>query len=105
MLNDYERKLLRILHNFQTGRRRNPSIEELVRKTGRWPWQILRTLQSLTDKQFIVRDPERHEQLQIIRAWEEQYRHRDTKKWWELIEMIEPYPFQDAAFSFVWSNK
>jgi predicted transcriptional regulator len=83
MLNDYERKLLRILHNFQTGCSRNPSIKELVRKTGRSPWQIHKSLQSLADKQFIVWDPEQHENLQVIKAWEEERYREPTKKFWE----------------------
>lgn len=49
MLNDYERKVLRILYNYNGVRKRFPTIHELTVKTGRdktkWTsWRLWRVL-------------------------------------------------------------
>ncbi|WP_234414150.1 hypothetical protein [Paenibacillus sp. CAA11] len=51
MLPDLERKLLRILWNISSQRRRNPTWEELQRMTGRHKISILAGLQHLEEKQ------------------------------------------------------
>ncbi|UOK65383.1 hypothetical protein MT997_14180 [Paenibacillus sp. OVF10] len=41
MLSDYERKVLRILFNYSSGRRRLPTIHELTVKTGKGSRMLL----------------------------------------------------------------
>lgn len=44
MLSNYQRKVLRILYNYNSGRRRLPMVHELTFKTGKarsMSWQLL----------------------------------------------------------------
>ncbi|WP_405131176.1 hypothetical protein MHB43_01330 [Paenibacillus sp. FSL H8-0317] len=41
MLTDYERKVLRILFNYSSGRRRLPTIHELTVKTGKGKTDVM----------------------------------------------------------------
>lgn len=53
MLPDLERKLLRIIYNFWTQRRRVPTMKELERTTGRPQRDIVATLHNLERNQYI----------------------------------------------------
>ncbi|MCJ8015318.1 hypothetical protein MUG84_26995 [Paenibacillus sp. KQZ6P-2] len=71
MLADIERKLLRILYNYSSGRRRLPSMEELVIKTGRTKQGIKKALISLEDQLYIIWDDKRLVQsIKIVCGWE-----------------------------------
>ncbi|MGG4132146.1 hypothetical protein ABEW19_28230 [Paenibacillus illinoisensis] len=54
MLNDYERKVLRILYNYKGIRRRFPTIHELTVKTGRGKADIMAALQGLIAANYIT---------------------------------------------------
>ncbi|KFM92994.1 Uncharacterised protein [Paenibacillus macerans] len=54
MLNDTEQKLLHILFNFSSTRRRMPTMPELQRKTGRKREDIYTGLRGLVGKEFIL---------------------------------------------------
>ncbi|MDR0270221.1 hypothetical protein [Paenibacillus sp.] len=54
MLADMERKILRILFNFLSGRRRLPTIHELEIKTGKRKDVIFRSLHELERLQYIA---------------------------------------------------
>jgi len=53
MLPDLERKLLRIIYNFWSQRRRIPSINELERTTGRTERDILTALGRLEREEYL----------------------------------------------------
>ncbi|GAA0137763.1 hypothetical protein YSY43_46040 [Paenibacillus sp. YSY-4.3] len=53
MLPDLERKLLRIIYNFWSQRRRIPSMKELERTTGRTERDILAALRRLEGDGFL----------------------------------------------------
>lgn len=76
MLSDAERKILRILYNYSSGRRRLPSMNELMIKTGRSKQEITAALLSLEKKGFIEwEDKEFVQTILIIIGWED-----DNKK-------------------------
>lgn len=74
MLNDPSRKLLRILQNFSSLNGRPPSIQELVRKTGRTTGQVKMTLRVLAVEGYIEWQPNRHNELKVIQGWEIKHR-------------------------------
>ncbi|WP_019122006.1 GntR family transcriptional regulator [Brevibacillus massiliensis] len=53
MLSDIERKTLRIIHNFQAGRKRLPSLSELCVKTGCSRGGIMEVLKVLAEETYI----------------------------------------------------
>lgn len=71
MLNDMERKLLRILYNFSTQRHRMPTIRELEIKTGRSKQDIYAGLRVLVEQRYIFwPDNPRLDTIVILEAWE-----------------------------------
>lgn len=75
MLDDSERKIHRILHNYSVGRGRLPSMQELMIKTGKSEKDITDTLIILEDKLFIIWDDKRQvESIQLLKGWEQQLR-------------------------------
>lgn len=80
MLNDLERKLLRILSNFSTQRRRMPTIEELKIKTGRNEHDIFAGLRGLVEQQYIFwPDNPRLDTIVILEAWERDQQPSQSK--------------------------
>lgn len=80
MLDDSERKIHRILHNYSVGRRRYPSMQELIVKTGRSEKDITQTLISLEDKLFIIWDDKRQvESIKLLQGWEHQPKSEPMK--------------------------
>ncbi|CAI6073672.1 hypothetical protein PAECIP112173_02295 [Paenibacillus sp. JJ-100] len=53
MLTDYQRKVLRILYNYKSGRRRFPTIHELTIKTGKHKADVLVALDILVSANYI----------------------------------------------------
>jgi DNA-binding FadR family transcriptional regulator len=68
MLSDIERKVLRIIANFSVGRKRVPTIEEIMIKTGRSRKGIVEVLTSLDRQRFIEWSPGKP--MILIQAWE-----------------------------------
>jgi hypothetical protein len=54
MLADIDRKILRILYNYSSGRHRLPTMEELTIKTGKAAKDITRSLIRLEDQLYII---------------------------------------------------
>lgn len=71
MLEDIERKVLRIIANYTVLRRRPPVIEELCIKTGRTEKGIMIVLRELDRAGYIAWHPDRPDEITLIRAWEE----------------------------------
>ncbi|WP_088831629.1 hypothetical protein [Paenibacillus tyrfis] len=70
MLDDSERKVLRIIANYSAGRRRMPSLLELERKTGTSQKKLLETLAELAKEGYISWSPADPERITLIQAWE-----------------------------------
>ncbi len=71
MLNDLERKLLRILYNFSSQHGRMPRMPELQQKTGRGREDITGALRTLVEQQYILcPDNPSLETIVILEAWE-----------------------------------
>lgn len=71
MLADMERKILRILFNYLSGRRRLPTIHELEIKTGKRKDAIRQALQELERLQYIEwKDKGDVQSIVIIEKWE-----------------------------------
>ncbi|WP_339273596.1 helix-turn-helix domain-containing protein [Paenibacillus sp. FSL W8-0426] len=70
-MNDYERKVLRILYNYSNVRRRFPTLQELVVKTGRSKADIIVALDGLVDANYILwRDKPDTSTIVILEGWE-----------------------------------
>lgn len=54
MLPDLERKLLRIIYNYWSQRRRMPTMTELERTTGRYERDIVAALQQLEVEEYLI---------------------------------------------------
>ncbi len=84
MLEDAERKLLRVLFNFFAKNRRMPVWRELTAMTGKHRAELTRTLLSLERQQYILwshRDSPHT--IMLIEGWERRdqlpgYRHADS---------------------------
>ncbi|GGH44376.1 hypothetical protein GCM10008014_05710 [Paenibacillus silvae] len=73
MLNDFERKILRIIVNYAGQQRRIPRMDELENKTGRSRVQIRESLLELERKGYIAwGNPSSLENIQILQAWEQE---------------------------------
>lgn len=73
MLNDFERKILRIIVNYAGQQRRIPRMDELETKTGRKPVHIRESLQALEQNGYISwPQPSTLENIQILQAWEQE---------------------------------
>jgi hypothetical protein len=70
MLSDIERKVLRILWNFNAGRRRLPTLHELSVKTGRRQEMITPILRRLADKEYIEWDGHDVRTVKLIEGWD-----------------------------------
>lgn len=71
MLDDIERKLLRILFNFNATRHRMPTMPELIRKSGRKRVDIYAGLRGLVEKEYILwPDNPKLETIVILHSWE-----------------------------------
>lgn len=71
MLQDQERKLLRILSNYLTVKRPVPSLGLLRLKTGREKEDIEISLKLLNDLGYIDWIPDRHFELKVLKNWED----------------------------------
>ncbi|MET3940837.1 hypothetical protein ABIC22_003649 [Paenibacillus sp. PvP094] len=72
MLNDFERKILRIIVNYAGQRRRMPRMDELENKTGRSRDLIRESLLELERRQHINwANKSTLEGIQILQAWEQ----------------------------------
>jgi hypothetical protein len=71
MLDDPERKLLRILNNFISKHRCTPRIGDLRTMTGRHKYQIKRSLNILKEKEYIVWDGTSTSSIILFKAWED----------------------------------
>lgn len=81
MLEDIERKILRILYNYSSGRRRLPSMEELVIKTGKTKKDITQCLINLEDQLFIIWENKKYvETIKIIQGWENDGTVKEERK-------------------------
>ncbi|AFH60344.1 hypothetical protein ACVNS2_16685 [Paenibacillus caseinilyticus] len=70
MLQDIERKVLRIIGNYWSGRHRCPSIDELMIKTGRSKEGIYKVLQVLAREQYIEWSPTVPQVMLVIDPYE-----------------------------------
>lgn len=70
MLTDIERKILRIIANFDAGRHRMPTIEELEIKTGRDRAGVMRVLATLAQERYIEWKKEQPNNIVLLQAWE-----------------------------------
>ncbi|MBP1156060.1 MULTISPECIES: hypothetical protein [unclassified Paenibacillus] len=70
MLEDIERKVLRILGNYSSVRRRMPTLKELRIKTGRSQRGVLLVLSTLEKEGYILWKEDDPENIVIIEAWE-----------------------------------
>jgi len=80
LLTDIERKVLRILYNDTRGEGSVPSIHKLSARTGKGTEAIHVVLQSLVDKGFINWLPDRHSDLQVLKAWEDHHAPAVSKR-------------------------
>ncbi|CAI6068078.1 hypothetical protein PAECIP112173_02063 [Paenibacillus sp. JJ-100] len=73
MLNDFERKVLRIIVNYASQQRRIPRMDELENKTGRNRAHIRESLLELERQGYIAWDTQSSiEHIQILQAWEQE---------------------------------
>lgn len=71
MLTDFERKVLRILYNYSSGRRRLPTIHELTVKTGKYKVDVMSALEALITAQYINwEDKSDTSNIVILEGWE-----------------------------------
>lgn len=71
MLDNNERKVLRILFNFSSTRNRMPTMPELLRKTGRKREDVYSSLRGLVEKEYILwPDNPKLETIVILKPWE-----------------------------------
>ena len=71
MLDNLERKLLRILYNYSTQHGRMPRMPELQQKAGRRREEIAGALRVLVEQKYILwPDSPKLETIAILEAWE-----------------------------------
>lgn len=71
MLTDYQRKVLRILYNYSSGRRRLPTIHELTVKTGKHKPDVMAALDALIAERYIHwEDKSDTANIVILEGWE-----------------------------------
>ncbi len=71
MLTDHERKVLRILYNYSSGRRRLPTIHELTVKTGKGDKVVMAALETLITTEYIHwEDKSNTANIVILEGWE-----------------------------------
>ncbi|MEN1985243.1 helix-turn-helix domain-containing protein [Paenibacillus hubeiensis] len=92
MLNDYERKVLRILYNYSGVRRRFPTLHELTVKTGRSQNDIISALDGLVNANYISwRNKPDTSSIVILEGWE---READQPK----TASVKPKPPVDTSY-------
>lgn len=74
MLQDIERKVLRVISNFFAIRRRPPTIDELCVKTGRTRGGIMQVLDVLAREEYIEWDRMQPDRIVLLEAWERKER-------------------------------
>lgn len=72
MFNDIERKILRIICNYELTWHMNPSIKELCIKTGRKPSDVMKVLSLLNKERYIKWTPHMPDDIVILERWERQ---------------------------------
>ena len=71
MLTDYQRKVLRILYNYKSGRRRMPTVHELTVKTGKHKPDVMAALDALIADRYIQWDDKSNTaNIVILEGWE-----------------------------------
>ncbi|OPG98606.1 hypothetical protein B2I21_09700 [Chryseobacterium mucoviscidosis] len=71
MLTDYQRKVLRILYNYKSGRRRMPTVHELTVKTGKGKPDVMAALDALIASDYIHwEDKPDTANIVILEGWE-----------------------------------
>ncbi|MNW58313.1 hypothetical protein D3C74_361690 [compost metagenome] len=71
MLTDYQRKVLRILYNYNSGRRRLPTVHELTVKTGKQKTDVMVALDALISTEYIHWDDRSDTtNIVILEGWE-----------------------------------
>ena len=71
MLTDYQRKVLRILYNYKSGRRRLPTVHELTVKTGKYKPDVMAELDALVSSNYIQwNDKSDTANIVILVGWE-----------------------------------
>jgi hypothetical protein len=71
MLTDYQRKVLRILYNYNSGRRRFPTVHELTVKTGKYTADVMAALDALIAADYIHWDDKSDTaNIVILEGWE-----------------------------------
>lgn len=70
MLSDIERKVLRVIANYSTGRRKTPTVDELCIKTGRNRGGIMTVLEVLANEEYIEWQRSEPDNMTILEAWE-----------------------------------
>ncbi|MBP2243875.1 hypothetical protein [Paenibacillus xylanexedens] len=71
MLTDFERKVLRILYNYKSGRRRLPTVYELTVKTGKYTADVMAALDALIAAEYIHWDDKSDTtNIVILEGWE-----------------------------------
>lgn len=71
MLTDYQRKVLRILYNYNSGRRRLPTVYELTVKTGKGKPDVMAALDGLIKGEYIHwEDKSDTANIVILEGWE-----------------------------------
>jgi hypothetical protein len=78
MLGDNARKLLRIVYNYSTLVGKPPTLEELVRKSGRTRGQVKMALRVLSMEKYITWEEEKPHKIVVLQGWE-----RNPEHWWE----------------------
>lgn len=92
MLNDYERKVLRILYNYSNVRRRFPTVNELTIKTGRSQKDIIAALDGLVNANYISWGKKTDTStIVILEGWE---READQPK----TAPVKPNPPTDTSY-------
>ncbi|MGF6357070.1 hypothetical protein ABIE27_005009 [Paenibacillus sp. 4624] len=70
-MTDYQRKVLRILYNFKSGRRRFPTVHELTVKTGKYKADVMAALDFLVSSNYIQWDDKSDTaNIVILEGWE-----------------------------------
>jgi SOS-response transcriptional repressor LexA len=77
MLQDIERKVLRIIANFSVGHRRTPTVDELCVKTGRSRSGVMEVLAALSREDYIEWDRSNPDDIKLLEAWE----RKETSRW------------------------
>ncbi|WP_255319926.1 hypothetical protein [Paenibacillus amylolyticus] len=70
-MTDYQRKVLRILYNYKSGRRRFPTVHELTVKMGKYKPDVMAALDALESANYIQWDDKSDTaNIVILEGWE-----------------------------------